>query len=535
VTDLPLYCAELPWLGPVLGPWQRGERLVPVGAASDPLLGRALAAAFVPLRRGEGALEPRGEGDALAAWLVACDGDEQGCLRVQAPAEWWQGADGVLMLLVYDYSSLVGERLPATLEAQLARFAPALKATGASLALGELPEPMQAEARRAIAARLRQGTKALEQGLIELPDAPPSGASFAVASCQYPAGFLDAELAERSYRRLARCVGRRNAAFRPQLVLLLGDQVYVDATAGLFDPSAEFDRFCLPYQRLLAMAPLRHIARRASVHAMLDDHEIEDNWEPLPGDADNEKQLAEGRAAYLRYQRLADPRVAGAAGDAPLWHAFEANGVPFFVADTRTEREPRDAAGIAAARIMSERQLEALLGWLSARKASEVPKFIACPALPLPRRRRATQHGHPASALRSDAWDGYPASLGRLLAHIAAERVRNVVFLSGDEHLSLVARVTLRLRGGEPVVLQSVHSSALYAPFPFAGSSRDDLAAAETFRLGECSVEVRTRFAAPGDGFAVVRAFEEAGRWRARLRFLRGPRPAGSPKWIDLC
>ena len=524
----------------MLGPWQDGDAVVPVGAASDPLLGAALAAAFVPLRRARGGLEPLAPGEASAAWLLACHPDAEGCLRVDAPAEWWRGADGVLMLLLYDYSTLVDERMPATLEAQLAQFAPALKDAARPLAVSELPPPMREEARRAIEALLRgaggEAARRLERGLIELPAAPASGATFAVASCQYPAGFLDGALAERSHRRLARCVGRRNPTFRPQLVLLLGDQVYVDATAGLFDPTAEHDRFVLPHQRLLAMAPLRHVLRRAPVHAMLDDHEIEDNWEPLPGDAANGARLAEGRAAYLRYQRLADPRVAGAAGSAaPLWHAFEANGVPFFVADTRTERLPREAARIGEARIMSEAQLGALLEWLSARRASPVPKFIACPALPLPRHRRAAAPRQPAAALRSDSWDGYPQSLSRLLGHIARERVRNVVLLSGDEHLSLVARVTLRAGDGEPVVVHSVHSSALYAPFPFANSIDEDLVADETFRLDGCSVEVRTRFAAPGDGFAVVRVLEEEGRWRARLRFLRGPRPRGSPKWIELC
>ncbi len=519
----------------MLGPWQQGDSVVPIGAVSDPLLGQALAAAFVPLRRAPGRLEPVVHGGASDAWLAGCRADADGRLRVDAPLDWWRGADGVLMMLVYDYSSLVDDHVPATLEAQLARFAPALKGAGAPLAVGDLPEPMRNEARRAIDALLRGVGDRLESGVIELPPAPASGATFAVASCQYPAGFLDGELAERSYRRLARCLDRRNPAFRPQAVLLVGDQVYVDATAGLFDPTAEHDRFCLPHERLIAMAPLRHIVRRVPVYAMLDDHEIEDNWEPLPGDAANHANLAEGRAAYLRYQRLADPRAPAPASDAPLWSTFEANGVPFFIADTRSERRPRDATNIADASIMSDTQRDALLAWLSAHRASPLPKFIACPALPLPRHRRAVQNGSVASALRSDSWDGYRASLAGLLGHIAKERVPNVVFLSGDEHLSLVARVTLRTDAGEPVVVHSVHSSALYAPFPFANSIDDDLLADETFRIGDCTVEVRTRFAAAGDGFAIVRVFEDGGRWRARLRFLRGPRPADDPKWIDLC
>ena len=534
MTGQPVYSAELPWLGPLLGPWQEGDGVVPLGAVSDPLLGRTLAIAFVPVRRAQQRLAPLAHGEGFVAWLVGGRPDEDGRLRLSAPRAWWQGAHGVLMFLVYDYSSLVDDQAPATLEDQLAKFAPELKPSGQPVALGDLPEAMQTEARYAIETLLRSPAGKLERALIELPPAPPSGVTFAVASCQYPAGFLDAEPAERSYRRLARCLDRRNPQFRPQLVLLLGDQVYADATAGLFDPTAEHDRYCLPHERLLAMTPVRHVWRRAVVHAMLDDHEIEDNWEPRPGDVENAKKLGEGRAAYLRYQRLADPRVAGATSDTPLWHAFDAGGVSFFMADTRTERSPRDAAGIEGARIMGERQLGALLDWLSARRASPAPKFIACPALALPRRRRAARDGQPASALRSDAWDGYRDSLSRVLGRIASERVRNVVFLSGDEHLSLVAEVTLRAGDGEPVLVHSVHSSALYAPFPFANSINDDLFAEDRFSLGECSVEVRTCFAAPGDGFAVLRVFEERGRWRTRLRFLRGPRPPGSERWLEL-
>ena len=130
-SAVPVYSAVLPWLGPVLGPWQEGDPVVPVGAVSDPVLGKALAVAFVPVRRARERLDPVRRGDAIVAWLAPCHGDKDGCLRIDAPRAWWDGVDGVLMLLVYDYSSIVDDQVPATLEAQLARFAPTLKlATG---------------------------------------------------------------------------------------------------------------------------------------------------------------------------------------------------------------------------------------------------------------------------------------------------------------------------------------------------------------------------------------------------------------------
>ena len=66
-----------------------------------------------------------------------------------------------------------------------------------------------------------------------------------------------------------------------------------------------------------------------------------------------------------------------------------------------------------------------------------------------------------------------------LLAHIAENEIENVVFLSGDEHLSCVACASVYSESGKGALIHSVHSSALYAPFPFANSVEADLAAAE--------------------------------------------------------
>ena len=68
-----------------------------------------------------------------------------------------------------------------------------------------------------------------------------------------------------------------------------------------------------------------------------------------------------------------------------------------------------------------------------------------------------------------------------MLTHIAREKIRHVVFVSGDEHLACVARVVLDAGDGDPIVFHSVHSSPLFAPFPFANSVREDLVANEVF------------------------------------------------------
>ena len=169
-------------------------------------------------------------------------------------------------------------------------------------------------------------------------------------------------------------------------------------------------------------------------------------------------------------------------------------------------------------------------------------RVIASPAILLPRHARAIQWGSAASALRSDSWDGFPRTLREVLACIAECQIPNVVFVSGDEHLSCVARVEIEAKGYAPVVLHSVHSSPLYAPFPFANSQRADLVANDNFlldaiaepqpveaerrvncgdRIGRLCCHVETEFGPPGDGFSVLRFSRSENGWTMSCDFDR--------------
>lgn len=374
----------------------------------------------------------------------------------------------------------------------------------------------------------------------------PNELTFVLASCQYPAGLLDQTIAEASFGRLKKRLRHSASRAMPKRLLLVGDMIYADATAGLFDPTAQFDRYNRRYQDLQATPAFHHV--KAAFQklngplepwslVMLDDHEIEDNWEPIEGDDTPRKTLAEARDAYFQYFGCFNPPPTG--DGQSLWFPIQIEGFPFFMADTRTERSPRTAKNVDRAEIMSEKQFQALLEWLNTHAKVDLPKFIASPAILLPRRLRATLGSHPASALRSDAWDGYPRSLHRLLAHIADRNIRNVVFLSGDEHLSCVASAWLRSpKSPEPTLIVSVHSSALYAPFPFANSLPEDLAGDETFQFrqdnDEYSCRVETQFGAPGDGFAVLRTLKDpvSGKWKLCCRFDRNHRVSVAPRRI---
>jgi PhoD-like phosphatase len=542
----PSYAAALPWFGPVLIP---GASTINIGAACDPALGNALAAVLVPVRkRQNGGFSPA-MGD---AWVAPISSDDRGRFCIAAPLELWQkGREGLLLALLYDRSMRSVRRLGHG--DAVVGWADHLKsfkhkAAGAG-PISHLPPPMQDEIGRRVRGLLEQPHEDQELAVIESDAWRGAVAStdfaFALASCQYPAGFLDADVAGRSYQRLAGWLDQKKAP-RPCCLLLVGDQVYVDATAGLFDPKTRFDRFELPHERLLRMRGLRQVLRRLPVYTMLDDHEIEDNWEPTAADGSADQSMTCGRDAYVHYQRIAGPPLAKATGDSPcpLWYEVQLDGFPFFIADTRTERTHRSARTIESARIMSEVQFGALVRWLKRRKQTgdlpggEAPGFIASPAALLPRHRRALPPL--SSALRSDSWEAYPASLQLLLAYLAEQQIHDLVFLSGDEHISFITRAVLRWSGAPGEVLfHSIHSSALYAPFPFANSIHEDLAAKDPFDFtlapqsipesggeaiagGHYVCELHTRFAPAGDGFAIVRARRAGAAWRVSCRFVRG-------------
>lgn len=400
-------------------------------------------------------------------------------------------------------------------------------------------------------------------------DAAPRPFSFALGSCQYPAGLVDGTPqdhaegqarppgpADASMLRLAARLDDDDDTRRPSLLVLTGDQIYADATAGLFDPRAgrvpaprssirDAENWLrVPYQNWYGSVGTQSVLGRLISLMMLDDHEIDNNWEPLdaaagPGAALRRNRLQRlmqaGSLGYQRYQR--DLREAQLLPQ--LWHPRQHRGIDFFMADTRTERQPRQAAlEPCDPRIMITRQVSHLQAWINGNRqladedavspppadeasmaaARQRPGFIVSPAMLLPRRRSSQRSLR--AALRSDAWDGYPGSLHQLLVLLWKSGRSNLVFLSGDEHLSCVVKATVTKEGvpDRAVTLHSVHSSGLYSPYPFANAVPSLFALPDDWHFADpdapgdcyrcivepCGLDPAGSPWAPGDGFALL-------------------------------
>jgi hypothetical protein len=188
-----------------------------------------------------------------------------------------------------------------------------------------------------------------------------------------------------------------------------------------------------------------------------------------------------GVASYRKYQRGHH-----AAPDQSF--TFKFDGFSFFMLDTRSDRPPRTADQLTGLDPFVQVKLTALEAWLT-NPANDGPKFIVTPAMLLPRHRRTVQHAPMAggldaqnlSSIHSDGWDGYPDALRAVLGILAKNAVKNVVFLSGDEHRGCVANIELRDASGGTLLtrVHSIHTTAAYAPFPFANSGIADFVESE--------------------------------------------------------
>ncbi len=387
---------------------------------------------------------------------------------------------------------------------------------------------------------LDQPADTLKAGIIELPTATPNDQlQLVLAACQYPAGMLDRKPAYASYARLAdhleHTKRRSQAKLTPSLAILTGDQVYTDASAGLLDPTDRFNRFVDAYHRWLYQPEVKSVLRRLPVLTMLDDHEILNDWNQALEDTSQGHYLKQGKAGYLHFQRPDMPTLTqDQALQQPLWYRSRQSGFDIFVMDVRTEREGRATLNKNGklenpdAKLVSHEQMQALQDWLLDTKTTDHrPRFVVSASMLLPRRLKSTLND--GSTLHADAWDGYPRSLNQLLNIIATGDHRNLIFLSGDEHLSSVVDIKLHQGAQEkPIQVYSIHSSALYAPLTFVNSTPEIMAANETFDVpretagseADLRCEVHSRFY-PGNGFALISVYPTTEGWGLECEFDR--------------
>jgi alkaline phosphatase D len=316
--------------------------------------------------------------------------------------------------------------------------------------------------------------------------------AFLLGSCRYPGLLWKIKEADRIFGPMRTHLEQTDTRTAARFTLMVGDQIYADkfnrfVPIGRADTYQEFQE---RYQTAFGSPNMRALLRTAPSYMLLDDHEIEDNWTQnrLHGSENKHRLFNYAVGAYMSYQWSHGPRTFGRM----LYYQFACGGYPFFALDTRTQRISDDSSGLTDNHLMGrpsidpmhKGQVALLLEWLSEQQriGGNVPKFIPCGSVFVPNamdeRLTRLEPGQtdplyePNADRRdaSDSWAAYPKTRKAIVEHIVAQKIQNVVFLTGDIHCSNIARMTFETMGGTDtgLIAYDITSSAFYWPFPFA-------------------------------------------------------------------
>jgi cholesterol oxidase len=343
---------------------------------------------------------------------------------------------------------------------------------------------------------------------------------FIVGSCRYPGTPFDRSAADLAFAGMRKLFDRRVPC---DLLFLIGDQIYADATAGVLDPSLWRDRYTERYRAMFRSEDVRAVLNYLPCHFAVDDHEFADNFAgpdshtvrgheltDMKEGGIGEDQFLFARTAARAYMDSGrSDRPFGQSSTQPMpgyprkqngtfWYALDERSeiqFPAFILDTRSERQRATAA--QSARLLGQEQLDAFCQWITKHAADPRPKFVflGSPLVPLDADSQA-----PGGWMRQDEPSGYPGDVETIVSTIVQHQVRRMIFVGGDPHLSCWARLRFEY-DGQSVDGLHVVSSGLYSPLPFANFPPEDLISTPRGRIrlarGEIEFEQSLLFAGP--------------------------------------
>jgi PhoD-like phosphatase len=351
--------------------------------------------------------------------------------------------------------------------------------------------------------------------------------SFAAACCRYPGMAIDAGRVDCAAEELL-AWSRGGAPVAPLFALLLGDQIYADATAGLVDSSNPVERYAMRHRAASgsehrsflgqAQPALAHLLAGLPVYQTQDDHEYRDGW---PGSGPLEKGQDPRRARDRRvvriaghnvraFQRMHMPAPVGQGGS----YEFVQGPVRFFVLDTRSLRE---VAKVRASGIESDPQLfgketrAALYEWLKDDAAATHLNCLVSGSVVLPRLAIGNNPANPGEDTTAWAPGDREWLLTQLSQAAQAQQPRRFLLLSGDYHLSAALSISVAGRRlGAAVV-----APPLYAPMPYTNATREALWTQEDLSAHTMVMDELGSW--NGSGFAAITVQREGPGYRITL------------------
>ena len=226
--------------------------------------------------------------------------------------------------------------------------------------------------------------------------------------------------------------------------LLLGDTVYADDV----DSVAEYRG---RWAENLSTSHYRSFLASTSVVATWDDHEVENNWDPVSADP---TRLASGRQTFFENT----PIRRDADDDGRIYRRFKwGRTAELFCLDCRGERKP-DSRNGPDAEYISVAQME----WLKAGLAASDSVFkVIMNSVPI------ANYPSLFDAAIADRWEGYPAQREEILAFIDDTPITGVLWVAGDFHLGAMGRVDSEGLGATQVEIVASPAAQTANPLSF--------------------------------------------------------------------
>ena len=256
--------------------------------------------------------------------------------------------------------------------------------------------------------------------------------AYIVGSCRYlriTAGIASApHVGDRIFASISNLLEQAEPPV--SAMLMTGDQIYVD-DLNFVAPDRELKDILHKYRVAFSQPNIATLMSGLPTYMILDDHEIEDNW-PANKNKSDELLYANAMKAYELYQASHSPAHELSSNGQinrelhKYWYQFAEGDIEWFVTDSRTRRN----LSVADRRILDVEQEHALCTWLINSPARV--KFVVTSVMFYPDCKRSDD----------DAWQAFPEQRLRLLETIRTQRIKNVIFVSGDVHGSLTSRLT---------------------------------------------------------------------------------------------
>lgn len=286
---------------------------------------------------------------------------------------------------------------------------------------------------------------------------------FVASCCRYPGLTVDQHRIDQALR-----VALKQKSL-PAFALMVGDQIYADATAGLTDPISAVERYFERHATAFGPQGMGPFLSHVPTYMTPDDHEWVDNF-PLAGPlfkwewpdwnpassfwAMQNARYRWANKAVLSFQKLQtigrflDHTSLGPHGPVRL-----------FMADTRSDRKRKMDL------IVKPFLLQELGRWLRKGKRGEL-NVIVTGSVVLPGLHRESDPANPGVI---DTWQYAPAQRQELLDMLVDHSLHSgqrFLLISGDYHVS----TALEILAGETCVGAALVVPPLYAPLPYVNA-----------------------------------------------------------------